>query len=80
MFFSIGMSLDIVIDLIKYHRSARLKLLRLERENEQLDKTMEELKQASARVASLEMKNKELLQQSEEEKGLIATAQEVLIP
>lgn len=58
-------------------RSARMKLLRLERDNQHLVKTTEELKQATARMAALEVKNKEVQQQSQEGRSQMMVAQEV---
>ena len=54
-----------------------MKLLRLERDNQQLEKSVEESKHASTAVAALENKNKELQQQTQEASKQIAELQEV---
>jgi chromosome segregation ATPase len=58
--------------------SARMKLLRLEHDNQQLTKAMEESKLASNAIVALENKNKELQQQSQKLRKEIAEMQEEL--
>eukprot|EP00118_Oscarella_pearsei_P004979 m.22136 g.22136 ORF g.22136 m.22136 type:complete len:1449 (+) comp28286_c0_seq4:324-4670(+) len=56
--------------------SARTKLLRLERDNKQLERTLEELRESSSRVISLEINNKELHSQLQENQKQLIHLQE----
>ena len=62
---------------LKFHRASKAKVLRLEKEAQEMEKSMEALRHAQAKCAELEKTNKKLYSQTHSDRKEIIKLREV---